>query len=194
MGHYPCPWTGTAQHLQGSSTTSPNQACSMKWWRYNRWVRQTIHKKPKHHKIGKIKLSICKCKMKSNKPKEPANYQIYINKGKLFNSYINQVLTLSLNFSCGTGTPHLRSLVMHRDLSPSLSHAYVVWIAFWLQDPATDMSLIYSSNLSFNSGSSRNKWSVSRIHGLAWHTCWLQLLSIYKTRECLEEAGIYNRF
>lgn len=79
--------------------------------------------------------------------------------------------TLSLYFSCGTGTPHLRSLVIQRVFSPSLSHAYVAWIAFWLQDPAIEVLFMYSSNWSFSSGSSRNKWSVSRVRGVAWHTC-----------------------
>ena len=83
----------------------------------------------------------------------------------------NYLLTLSLNFSCGTGTPHLRSLVIQRGFNPPLSHPWVAWIAFWLQDPATDMSLIYTSNLSFSSGSSRNKWFVSRIWGVFRHTC-----------------------
>lgn len=48
--------------------------------------------------------------------------------------------TLSLYFSCGTGTPHLRSLVMQRGFSPSLSHAFVAWIAFWLHKPVTEVS------------------------------------------------------
>lgn len=60
---------------------------------------------------------------------------------KRANPSIN-ITTLSLNFSSGTGTPHLRSRVMQRGLSPSLSHAYVAWIAFWLQDPITEVSSI----------------------------------------------------
>lgn len=76
---------------------------------------------------------------------------------------------------------------MHRGFSPSFSHALVAWTAFWLQPPATDMRLIYSSNLSFNRGSSRKRWSVSRILGVALHTCKSYIKTSLKsaTRWCL---------
>lgn len=89
----------------------------------------------------------------------------YYNKERL-----KRKLTLSLNLSSGTGTPHFRSLVIHRGFNPSLSQACVAWIAFWLQDPATDILLIYSSSFSLSKGSSRNMWFVSRIRGVVWQT------------------------
>lgn len=101
--------------------------------------------------------------------------------------------TLSLYFSCGTGTPHLRSLVIQRVFSPSLSHAYVAWIAFWLQDPAIEVLFMYSSNWSFSSGSSRNKWSVSLVRGVAWHTC-LQRNFCYENRPKWEYDYIFLKF
>lgn len=81
--------------------------------------------------------------------KEKQNYLdiIKFTVGATLNPVDGQI-TLSLYFSCGTGTPHFKSLVIHRCLNPSLSHAFVAWIAFWLQDPATDILLIYSSNFS----------------------------------------------
>lgn len=80
---------------------------------------------------------------------------------------------------------------MHRGFNPSLSHAYVPWIAFWLQDPETDILLMYSSNLSLINGSSRNKWSVSRIFGVAWQTCSEYNIQ-YKTKHMSENTYVFK--
>ena len=61
---------------------------------------------------------------------------------------------------------HVRSLVMQRGFSPSLSQAFVAWTAFWLQDPSAEPSPMYLSSLFFNRGSSRNRWLVSRTQGV----------------------------
>ena len=109
-----------------------------------------------------------------------------------FSMFIYQTpITLSLNPSCGTGTPHFRSLVIHLDFSPSLSQAVVAWIAFWLQDPSTDIFLIYSSNLSFSKGSSRNKWFVSRMRGVVWQTC-LQIKLMDQLQEMYSKTKWHN--
>lgn len=49
-------------------------------------------------------------------------------------SYQTQKHLLS-NPSFGTGTPHLRSLVMHLGLRPSLSHDYVIEIELLVHEP-----------------------------------------------------------
>ena len=54
-------------------------------------------------------------------------------------------LTLFLKPSKGTGTPHLRSLVIHRGFKPSLNQDWAITSALWVQ-PGLDSFIQWRNN------------------------------------------------
>jgi hypothetical protein len=56
----------------------------------------------------------------------------------------------------GTGTPHCRSRVMQRLLSPSRTHALVICMVLELQPPPVCPALMYSSSRPLISGRFKN--------------------------------------
>jgi hypothetical protein len=111
----------------GSSTTSPIQACSTPLWRCTRLARQTRRRTPYFLK----KIKAIWFRREGYQP----DWKIKIGFMEWKDFFLKvhgmeRWLTLSLYLSCGTGTPDLRSLVMHRGLSPPLSQALITWTAF----------------------------------------------------------------